>query len=611
MIGKLRIAMASALVLAAGNAWALGLGQIQVKSQRNQPLLAEIPIVSITPGELQALQARLASPETFRRVGLSPPSGLAADLQFSLGNDAQGRPVIRVTTLRPVDQSVLSFLIEVDWGQGRLVREYSALIDVPQTASAPVTAAVQVPETPDAAVVQRAPVATPAAVPEPAPAQPEPVPASEPAPVAARSDIAPAPVAPAAPVASAARVAASAQSASQYGPVKRGESLSAIASKLELRQSASLEQTMLALLRANPEAFLGDDINLLRQGAVLRLPSRGEAAAIDAGEASQVVRQQMRQWRARRAVRQPEVAAAPTAGEAGNRAVASDAQPAAPRTGPTKAATAPRRSEARLQIVPAAAPGTATGTRTGTAAGGEGSMQQQLRQRDEDIAAKSAEISELKERVAELERLKDEQQRLISLKDSELAAAQQRLQEARSAPAAASATAPQPAVQAPAPQQQPASMVWWWAGLGLLLAAGLAWLLTGRRNRAATPAARRKVFDTEALAAGLEPPRARAAASPEDVQAPAVVPPPVRDLQASTRSAPGWHAPEAEKEAPPPVTAVTGVPPQATAAQRIKLARAFLDVGDGDSARQLLRELLDDADSAAREDAARMLRELG
>ena len=72
MIGKLRIALAAALVLAAGNAWALGLGQIQVKSRRNQPLLAEIPIVSTTPGELQALQARLASPETFRRVGLSP-----------------------------------------------------------------------------------------------------------------------------------------------------------------------------------------------------------------------------------------------------------------------------------------------------------------------------------------------------------------------------------------------------------------------------------------------------------------------------------------------------------------------------------------------------------
>ena len=116
-------AIATALLLAAGNAWALGLGQIEVKSRRNQPLVAEIPIISTTPGELEALQARLASPETFRRVGLAPPSGVAADLQFSLGSDARGRPVIRVTSTRPVEQPVLNFLVEVDWGQGRLVRQ--------------------------------------------------------------------------------------------------------------------------------------------------------------------------------------------------------------------------------------------------------------------------------------------------------------------------------------------------------------------------------------------------------------------------------------------------------------------------------------------------------
>ena len=70
-------AIATALLLAAGNAWALGLGQIEVKSRRNQPLVAEIPIISTTPGELEALKARVASPDTFRRVGLAPPSGAA------------------------------------------------------------------------------------------------------------------------------------------------------------------------------------------------------------------------------------------------------------------------------------------------------------------------------------------------------------------------------------------------------------------------------------------------------------------------------------------------------------------------------------------------------
>ena len=143
MIGKLRMAVATALLLAAGNVAALGLGQIEVKSRLNQPLLAEIPIISTTPGELEALQARLASPETFRRVGLAPPSGAAANLQFSLGSDARGRPVIRVTTVAPVNQAVLNFLVEVDWGQGRLVREYSAMVDAPRTVSAPAQPPIQ------------------------------------------------------------------------------------------------------------------------------------------------------------------------------------------------------------------------------------------------------------------------------------------------------------------------------------------------------------------------------------------------------------------------------------------------------------------------------------
>ena len=443
-------AIATALLLAAGNAWALGLGQIEVKSRRNQPLVAEIPIISTTPGELEALQARLASPETFRRVGLAPPSGVAADLQFSLGSDARGRPVIRVTSTRPVEQPVLNFLVEVDWGQGRLVREYSALVDAPNTASAPLQPAIEAPVSPAPNVVQR-PVAPPvAAAPVPTP---PPIPEARPEPAPAPIAIAPLPP----PAAPAPIAAAPAPAAAQYGPIKQGETLSKIAGKLDLPSGYSLDQTMLALLRANPDAFLGDDINRLRRGSVLRVPGRDELGSVSADEAGQVVRQQMQQWRqARRPVRQPETAtaeaapatraptpAAPAAAPA-PRAAATAAKPQ-PATPPRQGAPA-RRQEARLQIIPPAAPGKATGTRSGTTAGGEGSMlQQQLRQKDEDIAAKAVEIGELKERVAELEKLKQDQEQLLSLKDSELAAAQQRLAEANKAAATAAAAAVKPA----------------------------------------------------------------------------------------------------------------------------------------------------------------------
>ena len=709
-----RVALATLLLLAAGNALALGLGQIEVKSRINQPLLAEIPIVSTTPGELQALQARLASPETFRRVGLQPPQGIAADLRFSLGNDARGRPVIRVTTVAPVNQAVLNFLIEVDWGQGRLVREYSALVDAPRTASAPLQPAISAPVVAEPNVVQRpvapmpgapaAPVETPITTapltPEPAPIAmapapaaelaPSPMPAAEPAPVSTAivpppRESAPASVpAPRQVVASApAPVAAPApRSPSQYGPIKAGETLSKIANQLD--GASSLNQTMLALLRANPDAFLGENINLLRQGAVLRVPGSEDRSSISAEEAQLVVREQMQQWRqARRPVIQPESTVASAAAANTTTRSAKPEQPA--RRAPEKTAAAkpaetakltttpkptavadakpakaPQQAQARLEIVPAAVPGKATGTRSGTNAGGEGKMlQQQLQQRDEDLTARKAEISDLKERVAELEKLKQQQDQLLTMKDSELAAAEQRLAEARKAatvaaqPAAAPATQTAQQVQS-APEPKPHSsnmMPWLWGSLAVVGLGLLVWLLSRRKSQPVVPKPRRS-FDSEALAASMRTPAAVVAAESEPVPAEtaaatadeAVLPVElsnedveqvieITDLPTTPAAhvdAPTWHsgrwvkaeadAGEVEPKASEPrfVTplelppeAVEPLPEPASAEQRMKLARAFLDIGDDHSAKQLLVELMDGADPAMRTDAAKLLRELG
>ena len=664
MVRTLRIAIASALLLAAGNAWALGLGQIEVKSRRNQPLLAEIPIISTTPGELEALQARLASPETFRRVGLSPPTGVAANLQFSLGSDARGRPVIRVTTVAPVDQAVLNFLIEVDWGQGRLVREYSALVDAPRTASAPLQPAISAPVVAAPNVVQRPATQAPALPvppqPKPVPATPVPAPQPQAEPAPPTVSIAPLPSAqPAAepapsPVAAAPAPVATAPA--QYGPVKRGETLSRIAGSLGL-DGFSLDQTMLALLRANPDAFLGDNINRIKRGAVLRVPGSDERSGVNADEAALVVREQMQQWRqARRPVAQPEsteaAAAAPTdkqpsaAGTATRSVEAGETTAAAKPTAPKPATAAPRRQQARLEIVPPSAPGKATGTRSGTNAGGEGSMlQQQLRQKDEDIAAKAAEIGELKERVAELEKLKQQQDQLLSMKDSELAAAQQRLADARTAappPPATPATTAQ-AAQAAQPTEQPQSsspMPWLWGSLGLVVMALLAWLFVRRTPKTTPKSSPRRGFDSSTLAASMAAPTLDDAPAVEanadvDVDTPppaAAEPAPattVVDLAdvpgtpAPRAEAPNWHSGWVKTTPPPPAPADAPVPrfvpqepdlpppPQASVEQRMKLARAFLDIGDEHSAKELLRELLDGPDPAARTEAARMLRELG
>ncbi|HEY4529607.1 MAG TPA: hypothetical protein VIG97_04660, partial [Luteimonas sp.] len=133
------------LALLAGQVFALGLGRIDVKSRAGEPLLAEIQVVSSDPSELDRLRARLASPDTFRRIGLSAPDAVVSGLEFTVALDARGNPVIRVTTREPVTQPALTFLVEVDWGQGRLVREYSALVDAPQTVSAPAQPAIEAP----------------------------------------------------------------------------------------------------------------------------------------------------------------------------------------------------------------------------------------------------------------------------------------------------------------------------------------------------------------------------------------------------------------------------------------------------------------------------------
>ncbi len=666
--------IAAVLILAAGSAWALGLGQIKVKSQRHQPLVAEIPIISTTPGELQALQARLASPETFRRIGLAPPSGITTDLQFSLGSDAKGRPVIRVTTVKPVEQAVLNFLIEVDWGQGRLVREYSALIDVPGSTATPAPVAVQTPQTPEPNVVQRpAPLAQPTdtvpstqtstpvpATPVPATPVPSPVvaaaePAPEPAPLS--TAIAPSPAAPeeapqpaATPAPTAVPLDTPASPAS-YG-VKRGDTLSGIARGLTDYRAYSLDQTMMALLQANPSAFTDRNVNRLLSGSVLRLPDQSEVAQLDAAAAALAVRAQVRQWRgATHPVAQPSVATKATA-EPKPAVAKSTKAPSKATSKPTRAlrlgktamAAAPQLGlplknageGARLEIVPAAAAGKAKGATTGTSAGGAGSMlQQEVRRRDEDIAAKSAEIGELKERVAALEKLKDDQQKLISMKDSELAAAQARLAAANEAttkaqvPAttkATEATTAQPPKQADAGSHM---MPYVWGGIAVVVLALLAWLLAAKRKPVEPP--RRRAFDSEALAASFAQPsrtpsdsEARATDTPEPATPPSVTPP---QPAASAAETPQWHSARVKTEAPPstPTPAPTSpapvadvdapesevvIPPEATIEQRFKLVRAFLDMGDQHSAREVLIELMQEEDEAASSQAATMLSRL-
>ncbi|HET6602965.1 MAG TPA: fimbrial protein FimV, partial [Xanthomonadaceae bacterium] len=127
----LRLPLALALALGSSHALALGLGQVEVKSALYQPLVVEIPVTTTRPSETENLKVRLASPEAFARVGLDRPPSLAANLEFSLERRGSTAPVIRITTPTRVNDPFLSFLLEVDWGEGKLLREVTILLDPP------------------------------------------------------------------------------------------------------------------------------------------------------------------------------------------------------------------------------------------------------------------------------------------------------------------------------------------------------------------------------------------------------------------------------------------------------------------------------------------------
>jgi len=622
VIGKLRTAWVLLLLaLVAGPAFALGLGQIEVKSQRDQPLLAEIPIISSDPAELENLQARLASPETFARIGLEPPQGVVSDLQFTVALDAQGRPVIRVTSAVPVQQPLLTFLIEVDWGEGRLVREYSALLDAPRTVSAPAQPPIQAPTVAPPNTIVREPETPVAATPvAPAPPAPEPTPGAPPAPTPApaqpletappSTDIVstppPPPAAAPAPTPAPAPVAQGG-SEGEYA-VKPGDTLSEIAGGIA-SSGYTLDQTMLALLRANPDAFIGGNINLVKQGAVLRVPAAGELASLGADEAAVMVRDQIEQWReARQPAPQP-AALAGDDGAAPARAVSTN--------------NAPRVADARLEIVPPSSnSGRRAGTRSGIDAGGEGDMlRQDLQQTKETLAARDSEVEDLKARVADLEKLQQQQQQLITLKDSELAAAQQRLA-ASNQQAAAPATSV--STQAPASADSGNAMVWVWSGVALLALGLLAWWLSQRRRR---PIELARTFNTAAMAASIPSTTGKPVAGtpPADVEEPVkptfveaapkaapepvAAPTPAPAWNANAAVMPTWHA-DASTTTKAADTAASPESALPAGQERIELARAYIDLGDVDTARSLLREVVDNGDSDARGEASRLLREL-
>jgi pilus assembly protein FimV len=254
------VSVAFGLAVASPYADAAGLGRLTVQSGLGQPLKAELEVTAVSRDEMPTLQVKLAPPAAFRAANLEFNPALS-NLRFALEKRADGNYFVRINSPQPVNEPYLDLMVELTWANGRVIREYTVLLDPPSLRQ-------------QAEVV--APVAPPAPVATPAPARPAPAASAPPTAVTAP---------PAAP-APAPRAAAPAPEGSYT--VKAGDTLGRIASQ-NRPAGVSLDQMLVAMFRQNPDAFVGSNMNRLKAGAKLNLPTAADAAVVTADDARREV----------------------------------------------------------------------------------------------------------------------------------------------------------------------------------------------------------------------------------------------------------------------------------------------------------------------------------
>ncbi|MGV6808822.1 MAG: FimV/HubP family polar landmark protein [bacterium] len=410
-----------------GFSYAIGLGDIKPYSGLNQPLNANIELLSTQAQEVGQIKVRLAAADVFKRIGIERPDYLQS-LRFS-AKMQNGKPIISVTSNQPVNEPFVNFLLEVSWPQGQLLKEYTILLDPPvlmQGGNAQNNTASVRAEPKVTGVVNR-----PAAAPVENPSDP----------LNALGKLPPA----IGSVGSRAIVANNepAKPKTSKYRVRSGDTLSSIAKRVKPRGITS-DQMMLALFRANPNAFRKGNINYLNAGAVLNVPNVSQAQSSTHAEAKRVVRQHYAEWKKFRAGTARQTVAQKSANTSGAVAKQNITQ-----------ASNNANPNPRLEVMSAKsqaannANATADGKLAAAAQTRLADLQKQLSLAREALVAKKNENENLKSRVTELESMVNKKNRLIQLKSQQLASAQNSLRQTQ----AQVAQAKQAANQTNAPTQ--------------------------------------------------------------------------------------------------------------------------------------------------------------
>ena len=440
---KLKIFFITVVCLLASNiAFTLGIGDIEVKSALSEPLDAEIKLFSVRPGEGENIRVVLASLKDFENAGIDRPLELSY-LKFKVVEKGDGNAYIKVYSERPVREPFLDFLVDIDWPSGRLLREYTLLLDPPifsQRKAAPVQAPVVAAPT---RIIREQPtpeivISTPSTVPT--------------APVVSshqdglfpqiQINVEPEPLdtAVAEPV-----VEVAAFSDDSY-KVKKNETLWSIAENTRPNNKVGISQMMLALQKANPEAFSNNNINGLKSGSVLRIPNLADIKEISRRDAVSRARQQNELWRAAQDDLSDSVTPSGT-----DTATSTDTQTATSESQP-----------ASVKLVTPDAD--ASGVQGG--GGKDGASAAKLALANEQLASKDKENSELQDRVKSLEDQIGSMERLLELKEDSLSELQNKLTTEEAKPAVEAAPveelAPEPVVEKvpePVVEEAPAPVV--------------------------------------------------------------------------------------------------------------------------------------------------------
>jgi len=408
---KLLGAVIAAALLIPNAGFTLGLGEIEVNSALNQKLNADIELLSAAPEDSETIIIKLASRKQFTRAGLDRPYMLN-DLRFKI-EMINGVPHIKVSSFSPIREPFLNFLVEIDWPNGRLLREYTILLDPPvfmtQSAVTPVnqggtssTAGFRPTSGGNTNIV---PVAAPGM---PVSARPESsamaAPAAMPTQIApqSRTTWAPAPV-----MQSQASIN---QPVGSY-KIKSGDTAWSLADAMRPDQSITVPQMMVAMLRANPESFINENINGLKRGYILRVPDYEQIASISPQQAQALVNEQAALWRQYQQSQsggQPVSAMEAEMGEMGSA---------------TEMKANGEQNDAYLEIVSAGS-GSSTMSGKDPTAMSARELRAELALAREKVETGLVEKEALKQRVDTLQQHVDKMKGMLSIEDAEMAEVQ-------------------------------------------------------------------------------------------------------------------------------------------------------------------------------------------